>query len=133
MGRMSTLKENGFKKDTEDYEYWKDNFLKLDKLIFEITYNSITSNRIQKIYDLLRETENNNLEFTIGDIYYKDLKDLLYYGKNILKDDFIKGLFDKYCWTREINPVSYGYGSKEFKSIAENIKNINKLFIKGDK
>ncbi len=133
MGRMSTLEENGFKKGTKEYEYWEDNFLKLDKLLFEIIYNSVTLNRIQKIYDLLKEAENNNLEFTVGDIYYKDLKDFLYYGRSILKNDFIKRLLDKYCWTREINPISYGYDSKEFKNITKNIINANELFIKGIK
>lgn len=124
MGRMSTLEENGFKKGTEEYEYWKDNFLKLDKLIFDVTNKSVTLNRIHKIYNLLRDAENNNLEFTVGEIYYKDLKDFLYYGKSIFRNDFIKKSLNKYCWTREINPVSYGYNSEEFKDIVKNIKKI---------
>lgn len=124
MGRMSTLEENGFKKGTEEYEYWKYNFLKLDKLIFDVTNKGVTLNRIHKIYNLLRDAENNNLEFTVGEIYYKDLKDFLYYGKSIFRNDFIKKSLNKYCWTREINPVSYGYNSEEFKDIVKNIKKI---------
>lgn len=119
MSRESTLIDNNILIDSDEYDYWCYKMLKVEEFINLIKYRGINFFRFDELLKRLEEFKTNGFNFTIGRVNYKDLIDFLECTYSFFSDRFIQKCFEKYLFSTEINPVSYGYDNLDFKSFVK--------------